>query len=104
MGHQAKHRDGLRLALPLPYVRTTARGPLFVYILSSFILFESMARINPNFARSTESPMDFEYDKGHGPTSEGSPFPKGPQDGEPYKDGFAGQKRQSIPVFSPDDP
>lgn len=55
-----------------------------------------MARINLNFARSTESPMDFEYDQGHGPTSEDSPFPKGPGNGVQYKDGFAGQKRQCI--------
>ena len=53
-----------------------------------------MARLN-NEPRSNESPMDYQYDNGHGPVEEGSPFVQGKN--VPLQNGFAGQKRKTIP-------
>ena len=39
--------------------------------------------------------MDYQYENGHGPVEEGSPFVQG--ENLPLQNGFAGQKRKSIP-------
>ena len=53
-----------------------------------------MARLN-NEPRSNESPMDYQYDNGHGPVEKGSPFVQ--SETLPLPNGFAGQKRKYIP-------
>lgn len=70
----------------------------FVYFCYTFIVFPKphlslgMARLNTD-PRSNESPMDWEWQHGHGPISSDSPFPQGEAiSGQFY--GFAGQKRQ----------
>lgn len=52
-----------------------------------------MARLNTE-VRSHESPMDWQWQEGHGPTDTDSPFLKGPADSSQYKGGFVGQKRK----------
>lgn len=53
-----------------------------------------MARLNTE-VRSRESPMDWQWQEGHGPTDTDSPFLKGAADGSWNKGSYAGQKRKS---------
>ena len=52
-----------------------------------------MARLNTE-VRSHESPMDWQWQEGHGPTDTDSPFLKGAADSSQSRVGFAGQKRR----------
>ncbi|KAL9130228.1 MAG: hypothetical protein Q9217_001521 [Psora testacea] len=57
-----------------------------------------MARLNNEF-RSNESPMDYQYDNGRGPTGD-SPFVRDANNTQ-LQNGFAGQKRSSDELDSP---
>lgn len=52
-----------------------------------------MARLNVDI-RSNESPMDFEWQKGHGPAGSDSPFMKAAATSQQQHNGFAGHKRE----------
>lgn len=45
--------------------------------------------------RSNESPMDFQWQKGHGPARPDSPFLKAAANYNQHQHGFTGQKRES---------
>ena len=55
-----------------------------------------MARLNTE-VRSHESPMDWQWQGGHGPTDIDSPFLKGAAESSWNRGSFAGQKRESHP-------
>ncbi|CAD6593463.1 MAG: hypothetical protein ASARMPREDX12_007431 [Alectoria sarmentosa] len=59
-----------------------------------------MARLNTE-VRSHESPMDWQWQEGHGPTDTDSPFLKGAADSSQCKGGFVGQKRSASFLDSP---
>ncbi|KAL9073682.1 MAG: hypothetical protein Q9161_002720 [Pseudevernia consocians] len=59
-----------------------------------------MARLNTE-VRSHESPMDWQWQEGHGPTDTDSPFLKGAADSSQNRGGFAGQKRSASFLDSP---
>ena len=52
-----------------------------------------MARLNPEL-RSHESPMDWQWQEGHGPTDTNSPFLKGAPESSWNRESFVGQKRE----------
>ena len=52
-----------------------------------------MARLNSE-VRSHESPMDWQWQEGHGPTDTNSPFLKGSPESSWNRESFAGQKRE----------
>ena len=52
-----------------------------------------MARLNSE-VRSNESPMDWQWQEGHGPTDTNSPFLKDAPESSWNKESFAGQKRE----------
>ena len=52
-----------------------------------------MARLNVDI-RANVSPMDFQWQQGHGPAASDSPFMKGAT-GQQQRHGFAGHKRES---------
>lgn len=52
-----------------------------------------MARLNVDI-RSNESPMDFQWQQGHGPASADSPFMKAGAANQQSQNGFAGHKRE----------
>ena len=54
-----------------------------------------MARLNTE-VRSHESPMDWQWQEGHGPTDTDSPFLKGAADASQSRGGFTGQKRECL--------
>ncbi|KAL9102086.1 MAG: hypothetical protein Q9163_002735 [Psora crenata] len=64
-------------------------------------LVRNMARLN-NEIRSNESPMDYQYDNGRGPTGD-SPFVQSTNNVR-LQNGFAGQKRSSNELDSPTKP
>lgn len=45
--------------------------------------------------RSNESPMDFQWQKGHGPAGSDSPFLKAAANHHQHQTGFTGQRRES---------
>ena len=53
-----------------------------------------MARLNVDI-RTNESPMDFQWQQGHGPANSDSPFMKIPATSQQQRNGFAGHKRES---------
>lgn len=53
-----------------------------------------MARLNVDI-RTNESPMDFQWQQGHGPANSDSPFMKIPASSQQQLNGFAGHKRES---------
>lgn len=53
-----------------------------------------MARLNVDI-RTNESPMDFQWQQGHGPANSDSPFMKISATSQQQLNGFAGHKRES---------
>lgn len=53
-----------------------------------------MARLNVDI-RTNESPMDFQWQQGHGPANSDSPFMKIPATSQQQRNDFAGHKRES---------
>lgn len=49
--------------------------------------------------RSHESPMDFQWQQGHGPAGSDSPFMKAMASNAQRQDNFGGQKRQLSYLF-----
>lgn len=61
-----------------------------------------MARLNTE-VRSHESPMDWQWQEGHGPTDTDSPFLKGAAVSSSHnRGGFPGQKRKSMNSYVPE--
>ena len=98
--------QGFHVANPaLTMTLDSSRSALFTLLLmvSSSILESQrqsylrlmMARLNVEL-RSHESPMDWQWQEGHGPTDTDSPFLKGTADSSQTRGGFAGQKRKFV--------